>query len=52
MGGKALGLEKIYVPEQRNARTKKREWVGWGAGQWEGIGGFGDRICNVNEENV
>jgi hypothetical protein len=24
--------------------------VGWGAGQGEGIGGFGDSILNVNEE--
>jgi hypothetical protein len=28
------------------------EWVGWGAGQGEGIGDFQDSIWNVNEENI
>jgi hypothetical protein len=29
---------------QYNARARKREWVGGGAGWGEGIGGFGDSI--------
>jgi hypothetical protein len=28
------------------------EWVGWGAGREEGIGGLGDIILIVNEENI
>jgi hypothetical protein len=31
---------------------RKQEWVGWGAGNWEGIGDFRDNISNVNEENI
>jgi hypothetical protein len=27
-----------------NTRAKKQEWVGWGAGQGEGIGDFQDSI--------
>jgi hypothetical protein len=30
----------------------KWESVGWEAGPEEGIGVFGDNICNVNEENI
>jgi hypothetical protein len=60
MGGEALGIAKIinsfflrsYAPVQGNARGRKGEWVGWGAAWGEGIGGFGDSICNVNEENI
>ena len=44
MGGEALGLQKSYALVQGNARARKQEWVGWGAGQGEGIGGFGDTI--------
>jgi hypothetical protein len=36
-----LVLRRLYVPVQGNARARKREWVGWGAGQREGIGAFG-----------
>ena len=39
-----LVLQRLYAPVQGNARARKREWVGWGAGQGEGIGGFGDSI--------
>jgi hypothetical protein len=39
-----LVLGRSYVPVQGNARARKREWVGWGAGLGEGIGGFGDSI--------
>jgi hypothetical protein len=39
-----LVLQRSYAPVQGNARARKREWVGWGAGQGEGIGGFGDSI--------
>jgi hypothetical protein len=35
-----LVLLRLYVPVQRNARARKRKWVGWGAGWGEGIGGF------------
>jgi hypothetical protein len=40
VGGEALGLAKIICPTytvQGNVRTSKQEWVGWGAGQGEGI---------------
>jgi hypothetical protein len=33
MEGEALGLA-------RNARARKQEWMGWRAGQGEGIGDF------------
>jgi hypothetical protein len=44
-----LVLRRLYAPEQGNARTRKLEWVAWGAGQREGIGDFWDSISNVNE---
>ena len=37
-------LQRLYAPVQGNARARKQEWVGWGAGRGEGIGGFGDSI--------
>ena len=40
MKGEALGLAKIYAPVQGNVRARKQEWVGWGAGKGERIGGF------------
>jgi hypothetical protein len=45
---------KIYTlaPVQGNARARKREWVGWGAGWGECRGDFQDSISNVNEENI
>ena len=36
-----LVLRRLYAPVQGNARARNQEWVGWGAGQWESIGGFG-----------
>jgi hypothetical protein len=36
-----LVLQRVYAPVQGNARTRKREWVGRGAGWGEGIGTFG-----------
>ena len=36
-----LGIANFICPVQGNARAKKREWVGRGAGQGEGIGDFG-----------
>jgi hypothetical protein len=47
-----LVLRRSYVPVQGNARARKWECVGQGAGQREGIGGFGDSIWSVNEENI
>jgi hypothetical protein len=44
-------LISLYAPVQGNARAKKQEWVGRGAGQGEGIGNFPDSIRNVNKEN-
>ena len=44
MGGEALGLAKIICPVQGNARARKQEWVGWGAGSGEGMGDFGNSI--------
>jgi hypothetical protein len=35
-----LVLQRLYAPVQGNARDRKQEWVGWGAGQEEGIGGL------------
>jgi hypothetical protein len=37
-------LQTLYAPIQGNARAKKWEWVGRGAGQREGIGKFRDSI--------
>ena len=39
-----LVLQKLYAPVQGNAMARKQEWVSWGAGRGEGIGGFGDSI--------
>jgi hypothetical protein len=39
-----LVLQRFYAPVQGNARARKQEWVGWGAGQEEDIGEFGDSI--------
>ena len=39
-----LGFRRLYAPVQGNARARKQEWVGWGAGQGEGIGDFQDSI--------
>jgi hypothetical protein len=39
-----LVLQRLYALVQGNARARKQEWVGWGAGQGEGIGGFGDSV--------
>jgi hypothetical protein len=39
-----LVLRRLYAPVQGNARARKWEWVGWGAGLGEGIGDFRDSI--------
>jgi hypothetical protein len=39
-----LVLQRSYAPVQGNARARKWEWVGWGAGRGEGIGDFRDSI--------
>jgi hypothetical protein len=39
-----LVLLTLYAPVQGNARAKKWEWVGRGAGQREGIENFRDSI--------
>jgi hypothetical protein len=39
-----LVLQTLYAPVQGNARAKKWEWVGRGAGQGEGIGNLWDSI--------
>ena len=36
LGGEALGLARLYAPVQVNAKDRKWEWVGWGAG----VGGY------------
>ena len=41
---KPLVLQRLYAPIQGNARARKREWVGWEAGQGEGIENFWDSI--------
>ena len=35
-----LVLQRLYALVQGNARARKQKWVGWGAGQGEGIGDF------------
>jgi hypothetical protein len=39
-----LALRRSYDSVQGNGRARKWEWVGWGAGWGEGIGGFGNSI--------
>ena len=39
-----LVLQRLYALVQGNAMARKREWVGWGAGQGESIGDFRDSI--------
>ena len=39
-----LVLRRLYASVQENARARKQEWVGWRAGQGEGIGDFQDSI--------
>jgi hypothetical protein len=39
-----LVLQNVYAPVQGNARAKKWEWVGRGAGRGEGIGNSWDSI--------
>ena len=40
-----LVLPRLYAPVQGNARARKQEWVGLGAGSWgDGIGDFQDSI--------
>jgi hypothetical protein len=39
-----LVLQTLYAPIQENARAKKQEWLGRGAGRREGIGNFQDSI--------
>jgi hypothetical protein len=39
-----LVLQTLYAPVQENARAKKWEWVGKGAGRGEGIRDFWDSI--------
>ena len=41
---KPLVLLRSYVPVQGNARARKLEWVGWGAGWVECMGDFHDSI--------
>jgi hypothetical protein len=38
-----LILKRLYAPVQGNARARKQEWVGWGAGQGEGYRGLSER---------
>jgi hypothetical protein len=35
-----LVLQRLYAPVWGNARARKQEWVGWGAGRGWGIGDF------------
>jgi hypothetical protein len=39
-----LVLQRFCAPVQGNARARKHEWVGWGAGDGEAIGDFQDSI--------
>jgi hypothetical protein len=47
-----LVLQTLYAPVQGNARAKKQEWVGRGAGQREGIGiAFEMYIKKISNKN-
>jgi hypothetical protein len=46
---RSLVLRRLYVTVQGNAKARKQEWVGWGAGRGEGIGDIPDSIWNANE---
>jgi hypothetical protein len=39
-----LVLQRSYAPVQGNARARKWDMMGWGAGQGDAIGGSGDNI--------
>jgi hypothetical protein len=39
-----LVLQRSYALVQGNARARKQNWLVWGAGQEEGIGGLVDII--------
>jgi hypothetical protein len=41
---RSLVFRRLYAPVQGNARARKQEWVGWGAGQEKGIGDFWESI--------
>ena len=45
-------LQRLYAPIQGNARVRMQEWMGWRAGQREGIRDFQDSIWIVNEKNL
>jgi hypothetical protein len=36
-----LVFRRLYAPVQGNARDRKQEWMGWGAGLVESIGALG-----------
>jgi hypothetical protein len=36
-----LVWQRLYASVQGNARARKQEWVGWGAGRGEGMRTFG-----------
>jgi hypothetical protein len=52
MRGEALGLEKIICPSTGECQGQEVEVGGLESRAGEGIGGFGDSIWNVNEENI
>ena len=52
MGEVAVTPVKVLCSSIGECQGHDWEWVGWVAGQGEGIGGFGDSILNVNEENI
>jgi hypothetical protein len=39
-----LVSRRLYASVQGNARARKREWVGWGAGRGEDMEDFWDSI--------
>ena len=48
----AKEYKPVFCPSTGNARAKKWEWVGRGAGWGKGIGDICDSIWNANEENI
>jgi hypothetical protein len=52
MGGEALGLLKIICLSTEECQGQEAGVGGLGSRVGEGIGGFGDSIWNVNEENI
>ena len=52
MGGEALGIVKIICPSRGKCQGQEVGVGGLGSRAVGGYRGFGDRIWNVNKENI